>query len=106
MHRYGSFADGRLSRMHFTGRLKNARHFNAEIAQQWIAILHRVPIDEHIVTVRAQPGLPPQELPDLIESWSPHRTHATRCHLAPHGGENAWMHSLYADGDRHRPSCP
>src|SRR5215472_492146 len=101
MNSDGGLARRRFSRVHLARSFKCARDLDTEVTEYWRAGLRRVLVEENVVTVRPQPRLATNELPDLAQGRPPRRANRARRDLAPHRGQLAWVNSLYVDGDEH-----
>jgi len=84
----------RFGRVHLACSFKCARDLDTKVTEYWRAELRRVVVEENVVTVRPQPRLGTNELPDLAQGRPPRRANRARRDFAPHRGQLAGVNSL------------
>ena len=90
----GSFAPWRSGRVHLARSFECARDLDTEVAQYRRARLCRVVVEKNVVAVTPQAWLVANELPYLVQGWSPRRANRARRDLAPHRRQLAGVNGL------------
>jgi hypothetical protein len=86
MHRDGYFARRRLGKPNFSFGFERTHYFNPEIHIHRQIPARGMVIEKHVVAVRAQVRMRPQEFPHLIECGPPCGPYTADCDFAPDGG--------------------
>ena len=82
---------------YFSGALEVSSDFHPEIDVHGRLAAGRMVIEKYIVAVGAQSGVPPEEIPDLVQRRFPSRGNLSDPNLPAHGGEHARVDGLNGD---------